>query len=345
MIPVKNIFYMLAYAFQVLNEAGYKNIALEEFDNVGELCAEILCRGIAIQIKRGLGKEYVPVTDTLSSPRGKFNISESIKTHSLTKRQVVCTYDNFTTDNMLNRILKATMYVLIRAPISVQRKKRIKSLLPYFDDVQSINPQSIDWHISFNRNNQSYQMLISICYLVNKGLIQSTTSGDVKFMDFLDEQRMCRLYEKFLLEYFRREHPDIHTSASQIPWQVDDGFSALLPVMQTDITLERNNTVLIIDAKYYQNSLQTHFANSTLHSGNLYQIFTYVKNKEASLSGSPHCVSGMLLYAKPNEENSFDLRYSMSGNTISAQTLNLNCKFPVIREHLDSIITAHFCNA
>jgi 5-methylcytosine-specific restriction enzyme subunit McrC len=44
---------MLAYAFQVLNENGYKNIETEQFDNVGELCAVILAKGVALQLKRG----------------------------------------------------------------------------------------------------------------------------------------------------------------------------------------------------------------------------------------------------------------------------------------------------
>ena len=35
---------------------------------------------------------------------------------------------------------------------------------------------------------------------------------------FLDEQRMSRLYEKFILEYYRKEFPQISTSASRIPW-------------------------------------------------------------------------------------------------------------------------------
>ena len=56
MIRIQNIYYMLAYAFQVLNEQGYKNIATEEFDNTAELCAAILARGISTQVKRGLGK-------------------------------------------------------------------------------------------------------------------------------------------------------------------------------------------------------------------------------------------------------------------------------------------------
>ena len=42
MIPVKNIYYMLAYVFQILNEDGFKNVAVEQFDNVAELCAAIL---------------------------------------------------------------------------------------------------------------------------------------------------------------------------------------------------------------------------------------------------------------------------------------------------------------
>ena len=33
---------MLSYAFQVLNEQGYKNIATEQFNNTAELMAAIL---------------------------------------------------------------------------------------------------------------------------------------------------------------------------------------------------------------------------------------------------------------------------------------------------------------
>ena len=32
---------------------------------------------------------------------------------------------------------------------------------------------------------------MSICYLILKGLLQTTADGSVKLMHFLDEQRMC----------------------------------------------------------------------------------------------------------------------------------------------------------
>lgn len=44
MIPIQNIYYMLSYAFQILTEQGYKNIATEKFENTAELMAAILAK-------------------------------------------------------------------------------------------------------------------------------------------------------------------------------------------------------------------------------------------------------------------------------------------------------------
>ena len=342
MIPVQNIYYMLAYAFQVLNENGYKNIETEQFDNVGELCAAILSKGVSLQLKRGLGKEYVSETEPLSSLRGKIDIAESIKTQSMLRKQLVCTYDDFTVNSYMNRIIKSTMELLIRSDITKARKKELRKLLVFFGEVEPLNVYDINWQLQYNRNNQSYRMLISVCYLVVKGLLQSNTSGGTKLMDFLDEQRMCRLYERFILEYYRKEHPEIRASASQIPWQLDDDFSFMLPVMQTDIMLSKGNATLIIDAKYYGHTTQEQYGAHTLHSGNLYQIFTYVKNKDAEYGEQPHNVSGMLLYAQTDESVQPNNVYHMGGNKISVRTLNLNCSFNEIASQLDGIVAEHF---
>lgn len=342
MIPVRNIYYMLSYAFQVLNEQGYKDVSTETFDNVAELCAAILSKGISVQLKRGLQKEYVPKTDALVALKGKIDISESLKTGTLFKKKLVCGFDEFSENNYLNKILKTTATFLIRSDISKARKKELKRLMAYFSEVEVLDIHAINWNLQYNRNDQTYRMLISVCYLVLKGLLQTTSEGKTRLMDFLDEQRMCHLYEKFILEYFRQEHPEIKASASQIPWQLDDGVMTMLPVMQSDTMLEQGKKVLIIDAKYYTHTTQTQFDVHTLHSNNLYQIFTYVKNKEVELSDSPHEVSGMLLYARTDEEIQPDASFRMSGNRISVKTLDLNCDFSNIRQQLDAIASEYF---
>lgn len=342
MIRIQNIYYMLAYAFHVLNEQGYKNITTEDFDNTAELCAAILARGIKIQIKRGLGKEYISRTESLASLRGKIDITESIKTQALQRRQLVCSYDEFSVNSFMNRIIKSTILLLLRADIAKTRKKELKKLLVYFDDVAPIDLHSVNWNMQYNRNNQTYRMLIGICYLIIKGLLQTQSDGTTKLMDFLDEQRMHRLYEKFILEYYRKEYPQIIANASQIPWQLDDDMGAMLPVMQTDIMLSYGEKTLIIDAKYYAHTTQLQYDKHTLHSGNVYQIFTYVKNKEAELADRPHEVSGMLLYAKTDEDIYPENEYWMSGNRIEVRTLNLDGDFSMIKAQLDGIVQKYF---
>ena len=168
MIPIRNIYYMLSYAFQVLNEQGYRKIATEQFHNVADLCAAILIKGISSQLKRGLGQEYVSKTETLSALRGKIDVSESIKTMTMLRNQMVCTYDEFSVNSRMNQIIKATVKLLMYANISKERKKELKKQLLFFSEVAEIDLNTIDWNIQYNRNNQTYRMLISICYLVVK---------------------------------------------------------------------------------------------------------------------------------------------------------------------------------
>ena len=345
MIPIQNVYYMLSYAFQVLNEQGYKDVATEQFSNVTELCAAILAKGFSIQLKRGLNREYIEQSDALSAIRGRIEIAESLKTRSILKKQLICSYDEFSVNSYMNRIIKTTMDLLLRSDISKARKKELRKVLVFLGEVEPLDVYHINWGVEYNRNNQSYRMLISICYLVVKGLLQTQTDGSTRLMDFLDEQRMHRLYEKFILEYYRKEHPEICANASQIRWQLDDDMSAMLPVMQTDIMLTQGEKTLIIDAKYYARTTQVQYDRHTLHSGNMYQIFTYVKNKEAEKRGEPHTVSGMLLYAKTDEDIFPDHKYSMSGNKIAVRTLDLSGNFDSIRNQLDGIVSRFFGEA
>ena len=271
-------------------------------------------------------------------------MSESIKTQALLKRQLVCSCDDFSVNAPMNQTIKSTLMLLLRCDISKARRKDIRRLLVFFADVDEVDLFSVNWHMQYNRNNQTYRMLIAVCCLVVKGLLQRQEDGALRMADFLDEQRMCCLYEKFILNYYRREQPEVIASAAQIDWQLDDGMGDMLPQMQTDITLTSRDDrrVLIIDAKYYAHTTQVQFGTHTLHSGNLYQIFTYVKNKELAIKDHPHEVAGMLLYAKTDEEIAPDYVYQMSGNRISVKTLDLNQEFTGIRKQLDEICHAFF---
>lgn len=339
MIKVQNIYYMLAYAFQILSEREYRKLASEHFENAADLCAAILIKGVGTQLKRGLGRDYIAVTEPLSSPRGKIDISDSIKGRSFTQKQLICSYDVFSTNIYMNRIIKTTMMRLLNANIEKSRKKEIRKLLVFFSNVDMVDLHSIDWHFRYDRNNQTYHMLIYICYLVVTDLLQNQNAdGKSKLMDFGDDH-MHHLYEKFILSYYKKEFPQINANASKIEWDIPEGSNRhLLPDMKSDILLTYEDRTLIIDAKYYGHSLLRHYNRLEAYSGNLYQIFTYVKNRESRLADIPHeKVSGMLLYAQTEDEGKIDENYLMSGNPISIKTLDLNSDFSQIKKQLNDI--------
>jgi 5-methylcytosine-specific restriction enzyme subunit McrC len=101
--------------------------------------------------------------------------------------------------------------------------------------------------------------------------------------------------------------------------------------------LTKGDYTLIIDAKYYSKTMQQRSDDHkrTLHSNNLYQMFTYVKNYDKNHTGN---VSGMLLYAKTEEIITPDADFIIDGNKISAKTLDLNVPFSLIAKRLDDIV-------
>lgn len=344
MIPVRNIYYMLAYAFQALKEDGYAHLASEDFPHVCDLMAAILAQGIANQIKRGLGREYMARIDELSTPTGKIDISASVRQGSLRRKRLLCEFDEFTENALLNQVLKATALLLVRAPaVAEERRKALKKLLPAFFAVEHIDPKQIPWRrIRYDRNSAAYKMLMAICRMTIRGLLITERGGVARMARFLDEQSMHQLYERFVREYYRRHYPGFHVSSAQIGWDLDDGEDGmLLPKMQSDITIEYGGRTLIIDTKYYSHTMQSNglFGSLSLHSGNLYQIFAYVKNRDRERTGM---VSGLLLYAKTDEDVTPDASYRIGGNHIGVKTLDLNREFSEIRKELDGVVDRYF---
>ncbi len=339
---------MLAYAFENLNEEGYKEVATEDFEHVADLLAAILAKGIGNQLKKGLSREYVRQEAVLSGPKGKLDLTASVKQQVLMKKQVVCQYDEFSEDIYLNQILKTTAMLLIRTPeVKLERKRALKKNLLFFSHVQEIEVYTIKWSdINYHKNNANYKMLINICYLIVKGMLLSTEEGTKKLASFIDDQRMSSLYERFVRAYYRKHYPHFKVSAAYIPWALSEdkekGYIDFLPAMKTDITIENKDKILIIDTKYYGRTMQNNamYNSQSFHSNNMYQIFTYVKNKDVGQTGK---VSGVLLYAKTDEAITPDHEYMMSGNKISVKTLALDGDFESIKAQLAQLVEEIQC--
>jgi 5-methylcytosine-specific restriction enzyme subunit McrC len=152
------------------------------------------------------------------------------------------------------------------------------------------------------------------------------------------DEHMNLLFQRFVMEYYKRHHSEYKACAKQIKWDLEssDSFSAnMLPIMQTDITLTLGNRTLIIDTKYYSQTLQENFGKLSLHSPNMYQIHTYVMNEDTFHTG---LVDGMLLYAKTINDIQPDYTgKTHDGNIIMVRTIDLNQEFTEIKQQLETL--------
>ena len=330
MINVKNVYWMLAYAFRTIQQDEIKKINTEQFDDIYDLFCVMLTQGINKQLKRGLNKEYITIKEETKCLKGKILLDESLKKNTIRNMKMVCEFDDYSINSYMNQILKTAAMELIKSNkvINISRKNDLKRTMLFFRDVSIIDKKTIRWSsLKYDRNNSSYKILMNIAYLILEGLIINKEDGKKEFAEFIDDQKMHKLYEKFILEYYRFHFPELCASAPQVKWDVnEDSLIELLPKMQTDIVLKYKNQKLIIDAKYYSKIFQKNelYNKETFRSNNLYQIYTYVKNEDKNNSGD---VSGLLLYAKTDEEIQKSAQYNMSGNIIMVSNLELDKDF------------------
>lgn len=74
-------------------------------------------------------------------------------------------------------------------------------------------------------------------------MLLTNEKGEHKLIEFSDEH-MHKLFERFVLEYYRKEHKELdEVAAKQIKWNLDEpannSIISFLPVMQSDIMLRK----------------------------------------------------------------------------------------------------------
>ena len=338
-ILIRNIYYMLAYAFQELRQNNYAEIEGEKFDDIYDLFAEILVRGISYQLKQGLYREYVAKNESMQTIRGKIDINGTILNRMRNNQQIVCDYDELSENNIYNRILLTAATTLIKhSDVKKEKKSKLKQLMLFFQNVQPIDIHTIRWNtLRFDRNNKNYRMLLYLCYFITSEWLMTTEEGKFKMRGFSDDH-MCRLFEKFVLEYYKKHHPELKANAAQIGWNIveESTDTSVLPIMQSDVLLSLGERTLIIDTKYYSKIMQQQYGKEKLRTAHLYQINTYVTQYDKNHQFN---VDGMLLYAKTKEDVIDDTQVTLQdGYKLYVRSLDLNTDFDTIKKRLDSFI-------
>jgi len=342
-IPILNIYYLLIYAWDSLEEAEIIDVDIQESTKIVDLFARVLNSGTEHLLRRGIDRSYITQEGSITGIKGKLNISASIKLNLFPQGRAICEFDELTHNNIHNRIIKTTLARLIRlSNIDLNLKHKLSDTYRRLNNIDEIRiSEQVFRSVQLHRNNRFYSFLLDVCRLIYENLLVDETTGEAKFRDFVrDERVMSSVFEKFVRNFYKHEQSFFRVSRERIQWQQTTGSDdsiKLLPMMMTDISLISATRKIVIDTKFYREAVQKHYGKLSLRSDHLYQLFSYIKNL-ALLGGVNKNIEGILLY--PAVSTRLDATYKMHGHDFRVCTIDLNQPWNQIHKHLLAIMNS-----
>ena len=348
-IPIKNIYYMLCYAWNIIDEINDTEFGDEKFENIYNIMAKILDYFLNKLIKRGFYKNYILIEEDLSMLKGKIDFSKSIKTNVINQKRLICQYDILSANILFNQIIKSTLNKLINYKnIDGELKDKLIILSRYFIKIKDIKINNNTFKmLKYHRNNIHYKFIINICKLVYNNLILDKNSNENSgqfYIDKNEKKTMHRIYEKFVLNYYKINYQNFKVEPKPIKWKIKNDNFNFIPNMKTDITIydKYKQKCLIIDTKFYKEILIKHKDKEMIRPSHLYQIYAYMNN--IKFKGN---IKGILLYAGTNEiinknyeKEKFD--YKIQDKYFSVKILDLSKDWKNIEIQLNEIIEEFF---
>jgi 5-methylcytosine-specific restriction enzyme subunit McrC len=341
-IPIQNIYYLLCYAWNKLDERDIVAVTLDDCKNIIDLFAKVLISATTHLFKRGLDRDYIHHHEDRSTLRGKIRFDPSLKRNLFHQGKAHCHFDDLHYDILHNQILKTTIHRLIlNKSLDHDLKNQLIGLYRRFHGIEEIDLSSrVFRSVRLHRNNYFYDFPLRICELIYDNFLVAEGAGDVRFRDFLRDRRMWQLFQEFVRNFYRMEQYGFRVIGSGIKWHgkgLTEHASEMLPNMNTDITLKSRDKKIIIDTKFYKDALVTHHGKQMVRPDHLYQLFAYVKNDAGD--DDPRRFEGMLLYPKVDDEP-LDLQYKIHGHRISVRSINLNQEWRTIHQDLLALLTS-----
>ena len=334
-IPIRNIYYLLSYAWKYFKPSDLRKIDQKDFKNNIEFFAEIFDLTLSKYIKKGLHREYTEKVETLKTIRGKVDFNNTIKTLGFRSKKIKCIYDEYSSNNSTNQLIFATIHTILKSKITNELKKSIKKKIVYFNNVSRIRIDKLLINeIRPVRGNRTLNFLTNIAKYIYNNIGFDEKEGKYDLADFIKSKMgMAAVFENFALNFYKAKFPHYEVRSELIKW--DSGTEdSLYPVMKTDITIRSKNKVTVIDTKYYDNMFQYHHLNPDkpkFKSGNIYQLYTYLNNLKEDKE-----VEGMLLY--PNTTSKVRNERIVSGKRIMINNINLNQEWNKIEEEMLELV-------
>lgn len=312
-------------------------VGMEKLATPQDMLANTLVNASKALLKKGLDRDYQEHVDDLSCPRGKISVTNTLKRNLFIQRKLSCHYDELSTNILQNQIIKATLSAISKTKdILPKLRDEAKAVERRFPGVSQITISATDFRkVKLHRNNTHYGLVMQLCEMLHSCLFPVEGGKGYKFLDILNnEEQMGLIFQSFVRNFYTHEQSRYSVKSEDIAWQAKatPDHLTFLPKMSTDISLTSPNKKIIIDTKFYKETLHTNWGSKKVRSDHLYQLYAYLSNYQDNTKAT----EGILLY--PTIDTSYNLDYEINGYKMMIRTINLNQGWQGIRSDLLGVV-------
>lgn len=348
-IFINNIWYMLAYSVDFINDLDTGDIDIEDTNGTNELLATLLCITYERLLNTELETDYHSIEMLSDKPYGKLNIIKSYKTGVISRGSLFCDINTEDINSIYNKVIKAAFNILLaynKISRDKMREKTVNRIVNNLDTLRSIDdieiyPELVDQiHGIPDRYAAVWIVIKMIVYMQ----IARDKDGKHCLLELNDSNKLSFIFEKFGLEYAKREY--LNGLASKPTYHVKDTHGKITRNNILDMLLLNNNNVSICDFKLYDRASITD-DTPNIREVHDYAISFFEEDKRRDKYNSIKCV---LIYAYKSDADKPKFKseetHDIANNkkcTIYRRSVDLSKSFDEIKSQLNKIFDEMLC--
>ena len=356
-IPVRNIWLLMLYASDLYRELPEdRRVATENApDDLPNLVAEILSHAVERRMRRNLSYGYRRRHADLNRVRGRIDLLRTERRQLLKRGRVACSFDELTVDTPRNRFVKAALDLLTGVVSKQDLDHRCRAASASMERAGVTGDVSLERRrprVSISRLGRldaDDRQMLAAARLSFDLILPTEDIGTFNLAaPYRFGTRGWELYERAVAGFYQVVLDSRHWRVSSQgtfhwPAKYEDsspGIRELLPSMRPDIVLEPRLTgdmstghrPIVVDTKFMSMLGSGQYGNLRFNSGNIYQMYAYLRSQERFNDPGSCNSTGVLLY--PAIDCDVDESALIQGHEIRFATVNLATDSQTIRKQL-----------
>ncbi|WP_204140905.1 McrC family protein [Halomicronema sp. CCY15110] len=284
----RNLLWMLDYAGH-LSIKENDLAAMQQAQDWFEILIYFFATHLKRQWLRGAPRNYQAVDAVLPVLKGKWRIPAQMRRPEQ-KHRFAVTYDEFTTDNPLNRIFRYVVELLWKLTRDGNNRQLLSDLRYWMDEVTLLPAIALQdaQTVKLTRLNQQYEPLLNLAMLFLQNLGLELSAHDQTAFAFLFD--MNQLFEGFLTGFLQRHRREILPAALSDCQLLPQGRQAVchLAQVQNRRVFRLKPDLVLRDRDYYPRLLDFKYKRLNpsdrklgISEADFYQMYAYLNRFQA----------------------------------------------------------------